>query len=82
MSGILKLMAVKKTELVTGIVMGKTSNGISVKIGNGIISVPSATSDALTIGCRVVIGTAGGKKYIIGKEKINDQQILEVRVDG
>lgn len=82
MSGILKLLAVKKSDLETGIVLGKTAVGYTVKVGSQNLSIPAATSDVLTIGCRVVIGRASGKLYILGKEKINDQRIVEVRVNG
>jgi len=82
MSGIFSLLAVKKTELKTGIVEGKTKAGVTVRIGKDFIVMPAATSDDLPIGARVVIGDAGNKQYIIGKEKFDSKEFLEMRING
>lgn len=82
MSNIFSLLAVKKTELQTGTIEGKTQNGIIVRIGKESITMQTATAESLPIGSKVVIGQAGDKKYIIGKEKSFTENILEVRIHG
>lgn len=81
-ANIFSLLAVKKSELETGIVKAKTKNGINVRIGNHTLTLPSATSENLTVGSRVVIGKAQGKSYIIAKEKSFSENILEVHING
>ena len=82
MNNIFSLLAVKKTELKTGIVEGKSKIGFSVRVGKDLIVMPSATTDDLPVGSKVVIGEAGNKSYIIGKEKLDSKEFLEVRVNG
>lgn len=82
MSGIFSLLAVRKPELDTGTIIGKSKNGIIVRAGKETLVIKSATADALKIGNKVVIGQAGENKYIIGKEKSESGSILEVRVNG
>lgn len=82
MSGLLKILAVRKNELETGIVVSKTLNGVNVKVGSRTITAATATPENLVIGSRVVLGQSSGKYYIIGKEKINNQNIKEVMVNG
>ena len=81
-NNLFSLLAVKRDELETGIVLGKTRNGINVRIGSREMVLPSAVSDNLAQGTKVVIGKAQGKSYIIAREKSFSENILEVTVDG
>lgn len=79
---IFSLLAVKKTELETGIVQSQTKAGVVVKVGSHNVILRATTSESLPTGSRVVIGDAGGKRYIIGRENLNSSRIMEVNING
>ena len=83
MPGLIKLLAVKSREVLTGeIIQRQTDKIYQVKIGRRVLSMQSLVPERLSRNSRVVVVKTDTGFYITNKEQIKDRQKLEVVIDG
>lgn len=83
MAGLIKLLAVKKRDVDTGLIKSRLADGrYSVNVHGRSVRATSAISGDLVPNDRVVVADSAEGPSIIGKEDAVSRDITEVVVDG
>lgn len=83
MSGLLKVLAIKKRDVKTGTVTARQANGYyQIRTGGRTMKIKSAMNEALPVGAGVVVTDTEDGSFIIAREKMKSRSQKEVTING